>query len=179
MIEDMAQLHMTEAELARDLHAVLEKVRQGVEVVVDHDCQPVAVLRASDPPRRRVSEVLALMPKDSTATMDAGFARDIQAAVGLPSFAPAIHRGAGFPKCWRSCQRTPPRRWTPASPAISKPPSTAIANRWTRRRGTDPRFLRGHRGGAPGPDRVPDAGGDWRAGRRQISASGDGQIHLA
>src|SRR5664279_3748883 len=79
MIEDMAQLHMTEAELARDLHAVLEKVRQGVEVVVDHDCQLVAVLRASDPPRRRVSEVLALMPKDSTATMDAGFARDIQA----------------------------------------------------------------------------------------------------
>ena len=81
MIEDMAQLHMTEAELARDLHAVLEKVRQGVEVVVDHDCQPVAVLRASDSPRRRVSEVLALMPKDSTATMDAGFARDIQAAI--------------------------------------------------------------------------------------------------
>src|ERR1039457_3682112 len=121
MIEDMAQLHMTEAELARDLHAVLEKVRQGVEVVVDHDCQPVAVLRASDPPRRR----------------------------------------------------------TPPPPAIPKPPSTAIASRWTRRRGTDPRFLRGHRGGAPGPDRVPDAGGDWRAGRRQISASGDGQIHLA
>ena len=79
--EDMAQLHMTEAELARNLHTVLEKVRQGVEVVVEQDRQPVAVLRASDPPRRRVSEVLALMPKDSTATMDAGFARDIQAAI--------------------------------------------------------------------------------------------------
>ena len=81
MIEEMAQLHMTEAELARDLHAVLEKVRQGVEVVVELDRQPVAVLRASDPPRRRVSEVLALMPKDSTATMDDDFARDIQAAI--------------------------------------------------------------------------------------------------
>jgi antitoxin (DNA-binding transcriptional repressor) of toxin-antitoxin stability system len=81
MIEGMAQLHMTEAELARDLHAVLEKVRQGVEVVVEQDRQPVAVLRASDPPRRRVSEVLALMPKDSTAVMDDGFARDIQAAI--------------------------------------------------------------------------------------------------
>jgi len=77
----MAQLHMTEAELARDLHAVLEKVRQGVEVVVEQDRQPAAVLRASDPPRRRVSEVLALMPKDSTATMDADFAHDIQAAI--------------------------------------------------------------------------------------------------
>jgi len=81
MIEGMAQLHMTEAELARDLHAVLEKVRQGLEVVVEQDLQPVAVLRASDPPRRRVSEVLALMPKDSTATMDDGFARDVQAAI--------------------------------------------------------------------------------------------------
>jgi antitoxin (DNA-binding transcriptional repressor) of toxin-antitoxin stability system len=81
MIGQMAQLHMTEAELARDLHAVLEKVRQGVEVVVEQDRQPVAVLRASDPPRRRVSEVLALMPKDSTATMDADFAHDIQAAI--------------------------------------------------------------------------------------------------
>jgi antitoxin (DNA-binding transcriptional repressor) of toxin-antitoxin stability system len=57
MIKNMAQLHMTEAELARELHAVLEKVRQGVEVVMEQDRQPVAVLRASDPPRRRVSEV--------------------------------------------------------------------------------------------------------------------------
>jgi antitoxin (DNA-binding transcriptional repressor) of toxin-antitoxin stability system len=81
MIEDMAQLHMSEAELARDLHAVLEKVRQGIEVVVEHDSQPVAVLRATDPPRRRVSEVLALMPRHSTATMDADFAQDIQAAI--------------------------------------------------------------------------------------------------
>ena len=77
----MAQVHMTEAELARDLHAVLEKVRQGIEVVVEQDRQPIAILRASDPTSRRVSEVLALMAKDSTAIMDAGFARDIQAAI--------------------------------------------------------------------------------------------------
>jgi len=77
----MAQVHMTEAELARDLHAVLERVRQGIEVVVEQDRQPIAILRASDPPSRRVSEVLALMAKDSTAIMDADFARDIQAAI--------------------------------------------------------------------------------------------------
>ena len=29
MIEDVAQVHMSEADLARDLGAVLEKVRQG------------------------------------------------------------------------------------------------------------------------------------------------------
>jgi hypothetical protein len=31
MIEAMAQVHMTEAEVARDLHDVLAKVQQGVE----------------------------------------------------------------------------------------------------------------------------------------------------
>src|SRR5260370_35851701 len=81
MIEHMAQLRITEAELAGDLHAVLEKVRQGVKVVVEQDYRPMAVLRASEAPRRRVSEVLALMPKDSTATMDAGFASDIQTGI--------------------------------------------------------------------------------------------------
>lgn len=82
MIEDMAELHMSEAEVAKDFAAVLEKViRQGVDVVVEHDRQPVAVLRPATPPRRRVSEVMALMPKNSTATMDADFARDVQAAI--------------------------------------------------------------------------------------------------
>jgi hypothetical protein len=41
MIEDMAQVHMTEAELARDLHAVLEQVRQGAEIIVERDATPV------------------------------------------------------------------------------------------------------------------------------------------
>jgi antitoxin (DNA-binding transcriptional repressor) of toxin-antitoxin stability system len=82
MIEDMAELHMSEAEVAKDFAAVLEKVvRQGVEVVVEHDERPVAVLRPAIPPRRKISEVLARMPKDSTTTMDADFARDVQAAI--------------------------------------------------------------------------------------------------
>ena len=72
---------MTEAELARDLHSVLDKVRQGVEVVVEHDHQPVAVLSPAQPIRRKLSEILARMPKDSTAVMDAEFARDVEAAI--------------------------------------------------------------------------------------------------
>jgi hypothetical protein len=44
---------MTEAELARDLHAGLEKVRQGTEVAVEQDRQPIAILRASEPPSLR------------------------------------------------------------------------------------------------------------------------------
>ena len=68
---------MTEAEVARDFAAVMEKVRQGSEVVVEHNHQPVAILKPADPPRRKASEVLALMPKDSTGVLDADFARDV------------------------------------------------------------------------------------------------------
>jgi hypothetical protein len=40
MIEPMAALRITEAELARDVHAVLAKVREGVEVIVERDTVP-------------------------------------------------------------------------------------------------------------------------------------------
>jgi antitoxin (DNA-binding transcriptional repressor) of toxin-antitoxin stability system len=61
--------------------AVLDKVRQGVDVVVEHDRQPVAVMRAALPVRRKVSAILALMPRNSTATMDADFANDVRTAI--------------------------------------------------------------------------------------------------
>jgi len=78
----MLELRISEAEIAKNFKAVLEKVvRQGVDVVVEHDRQPVAVLRAALPPRRRISEVLALMPKNSTASMEADFAHDVQSSI--------------------------------------------------------------------------------------------------
>ena len=72
---------------------MLDKVRQGVEVVVECDHQLVAVLHPVAPPRRRVSEVLAFTPKHSTATMDADSARDIQDAIER-------HRDALEPQAW-------------------------------------------------------------------------------
>ncbi|MEP6963721.1 MAG: hypothetical protein ABI995_16710 [Acidobacteriota bacterium] len=89
----MAVLHITEAELARDLHAVLEQVRSGAEVIVEQDHQPIAVLRSTAPPRRTISQVLALMPKHSAATMDADFALDVAAAI-------ESHREALDPPQW-------------------------------------------------------------------------------
>jgi antitoxin (DNA-binding transcriptional repressor) of toxin-antitoxin stability system len=86
MIEDMAQLHMSEAELARDLHAVLEKVRQGTEVVVEDDHRPVAILRPADPPRRTVSECIAVAEQREKergypVTLDPDFAADVDEIV--------------------------------------------------------------------------------------------------
>ena len=77
----MAQVHITEEELAKDLHGVLEKVRKGAEVVVEQNHQPVALLSPAVPVRRKLSEILARIPKDSTAVMDAEFARDVEAAI--------------------------------------------------------------------------------------------------
>lgn len=84
----MATLHMSEAEVARDLHAVLAKVRQGVEIVIEQDDRPVAVLtaRAFARPGRKLSECIA-MAKEYEAKLgfapipDADFEKDVQAGI--------------------------------------------------------------------------------------------------
>lgn len=77
MIE-MATVHMSEAELARDLHAVLAKVKQGVEIIIEQDHRPVAVLKSSKPVGRMISEIVAdLKARGSDAVMDEEFADDI------------------------------------------------------------------------------------------------------
>jgi antitoxin (DNA-binding transcriptional repressor) of toxin-antitoxin stability system len=93
MIEPMAQVHMSEAEVANNFAAALEKVRQGLEVVVEDNHQSVAVLRPAMPPPRKISEVLARMSKNSEATMDADFARDVEAAI-------ESHREPLDPQSW-------------------------------------------------------------------------------
>ena len=81
MIEGMGQIHITEAELARDLASMLDRVQAGAEIVIERDAKPVAVLRAAEPRRRKLSEILASLPQDSAATLDADFARDVQAFI--------------------------------------------------------------------------------------------------
>jgi len=53
MIKVMVQVHMSEAEIAGNFAAALEQVRKGLEVVVEHEHQPIAVLRAAEPPAAR------------------------------------------------------------------------------------------------------------------------------
>lgn len=77
----MVQVHISEAELARDLHNFLEKVQHGAEVIVERNHQPVAVLRAPEPKRRKLSEIVTSPSEQSTATIDADFAADVQAFI--------------------------------------------------------------------------------------------------
>ncbi|MGA2185377.1 MAG: hypothetical protein ABSH47_20340 [Bryobacteraceae bacterium] len=78
----MGTVRITEAELARDLHAILSKVKGGIEVVVEQDHRPVAIIRPSKTAGRMISEVLSdLQSRGSDAVMDDDFCRDIEEGI--------------------------------------------------------------------------------------------------
>ena len=76
-------IHISEEEAARDFAGLMARVRAGAEVVIESKSGklPVAVIHSPVPPRRTISECIALLPEDSTAVMDADFARDVEAAI--------------------------------------------------------------------------------------------------
>ena len=86
-------LHISEADLVRDVRTILQRVRTGAEIVIERDAQPVAVIRAAEPVRRKISECIAMLPADSTAIIDSGFAKDVDTAI-------AAHREALEPPQW-------------------------------------------------------------------------------
>ena len=96
MIKGMAVLHITESELARDVHGVLEKVRGGAEVVIEQNNRPVAVIKAPLVKGRNISEVIAAMEASgANATVDEDFARDVEEGIKLhrePWTLPPRHR---------------------------------------------------------------------------------------
>jgi len=74
----MATVHMSEAEVARDLHAVLAQVQQGVEIVIEQDHRPVAVIRAQERSGRPITEILReAKERNSTVTLDEDFGKDL------------------------------------------------------------------------------------------------------
>jgi antitoxin (DNA-binding transcriptional repressor) of toxin-antitoxin stability system len=88
-------IHISEAEAASNFADVLVRVRAGAEVVIESERGklPVAVIHAPAPPRRTISECIALLPEDSTAVMDADFAKDVEAAI-------ESHREPLTPPAW-------------------------------------------------------------------------------
>ena len=92
---DMTTVRITEAELARDLHAVLEKVQQGSEVIVEReDHRPVAVIRPPQGSGRPIIEILRDATKsNSTVTLDEDFGKDLEEII-------AAHQQPGNPPSW-------------------------------------------------------------------------------
>jgi len=98
MIENMAILRMTEAELARDLHRVLTRVQEGAEVVIEHEHRPVAVIRTPEMPGRKISQCIALAKAYEerlgyAPVADPDFARDVPAGIDA-------HRETFNPPSW-------------------------------------------------------------------------------
>ena len=86
MPENVARVHITDDELARDTRHILEKVQKGIEVIVEHDHHPVAVIKTPQGPGRKISECIALAKAYETKlgyipVPDPDFAKDVQAAI--------------------------------------------------------------------------------------------------
>ena len=79
-------MHMTEAEVASDFAAVLRKVGHGEEVVVNSDGRAVAVIKAADPERRTLSQLIELAgerekQRGYAITLDEDYAADVEQIV--------------------------------------------------------------------------------------------------
>jgi antitoxin (DNA-binding transcriptional repressor) of toxin-antitoxin stability system len=82
----MAVVHITEAELARDVHGALAKVRDGAEVVIEEGDKTVAVIKPPKGPGRSLDECIELARNYEAKlghppVLDPDFARDVQAAI--------------------------------------------------------------------------------------------------
>ncbi|HMD18706.1 MAG TPA: hypothetical protein VKH40_00215 [Alloacidobacterium sp.] len=79
----MATIHISAEEAAREFATLLDRVRAGAEVVIEDGTTAVAVLRAPSPPRRSISESIALAEARAKElgyepVMDADFAADLE-----------------------------------------------------------------------------------------------------
>ena len=87
-------IHMSEAEAtATNIAALLKRVDEGAEIVIERESRPPAILRSEHarPGRRSLSESIALAEtRGSTVTLDGDFGRDLEEITIGPS-------GAGRP----------------------------------------------------------------------------------
>ena len=90
----MATVHMSEAEVARDLHAVLARVQQGVEIVIKQDDRPVAVIQAQHESGRPIAEILREAKlRNLMVTFDVDFGKHLEEIV-------ASHEKPWNPPSW-------------------------------------------------------------------------------
>lgn len=95
MIESMITVRITEAELARDVRGVLEKVQQGSEVIIEQeDHRPVAVISSPHRSGRPITDILTeARQRNSTVTLDEDFGKDLEEII-------ASHQEPWNPPSW-------------------------------------------------------------------------------
>jgi len=77
-------VHIFEAEAASDFASVMTRVPEGMEVIIERDAKPVAVVRSAEPIRGRpISESIALAEAHAKEmgyepAMDPDFAADLE-----------------------------------------------------------------------------------------------------
>lgn len=72
-------VHLSQAEVIRDIAAILERVERGAEVIVEKDRRPAVVMRPAPRPGRLLSECIALAEaRGSTVTLDEDFSKDLE-----------------------------------------------------------------------------------------------------
>ena len=74
-------VRVSEAEAASDFGSLLARVSTGVEVVIEHEATPVAIVRPAEAVTRTLGECIGLLSLDSNATVDEDFPDDVTAAV--------------------------------------------------------------------------------------------------
>jgi prevent-host-death family protein len=88
-------VHISDVEAANDFASLLERVRDGAEIIIEHEARPVATVRSAEPyPGRLLSESIALAKAHgSTVTLDGDFGADLEAVVNS-------HREPLNPPAW-------------------------------------------------------------------------------
>jgi prevent-host-death family protein len=77
-------IHISDAEAASDFASLLDRVRAGAEIIIEHNARPVAVVRPAElPGGRLLSESIAMAEASAKAlgyepTIDPGFAADLK-----------------------------------------------------------------------------------------------------
>lgn len=89
MIEFSMTLRITEAELVRDVRAVLQSVERGNEVIIEHeDHRPLAVMKPPHRVGREITECIALARAHEqnlgfAPVPDADFAKDVLEGIDM------------------------------------------------------------------------------------------------
>ena len=82
MMMDMWTLHISDADLARDPYAVLAKVEEGVEVIVERNHRPVATIRTPKRSGRPIAACIASAKSSSSnVILDGGFGKDVEEGI--------------------------------------------------------------------------------------------------